>query len=512
MLENAPTITPQHHAVFLQAEFGGGGTRIPILYLECNGQIKPVKELITYFSAFPNRSTTWQRAVARSIGLFWDYCIATRNDSSIWKSENPHRLAFRRFTLALLKGTLSIDDHSDRWGLYWPPTSQANVKKLSTALHGFITWCEDEGLVSRLSVSPKTAPISPEETMSFLYTAIKIKNYSLLSHLKNTTQIAELALRASRERLIDLGPNIQPAYEDSEVIAFPRDLLAPLLTHGFIVNENPDLEIYEQEDITAKMVTLLLAFGGTRNSEPFHLWFNDVVPGSENKCKVFLRHPSDSLTYIQGEGRKTRRMYLLERNLPPRNARGLSKSYKAGWKNLKTDQTLTAPVFFVHKEAEVLFREMYLYYLRYRGSLLRQRQLTGKPDHPFLFVSRGKDASEDESYVGEPYSISAYKGALQRAYDRLERRYSYSISRGKYDGTTPHGFRHLYGRLLGESGLDQKTIQTLLRHRSPMSQGVYTTPTFNRITASLESAREKITESNPTVFNLQNRGNKYRNG
>ncbi len=298
---------------------------MPILYLEHSGQVKPVTALVSYFSKFPNRSTTWQRTVARSIGLFWDYCVATQDNASIWKSENPHRLAFRSFTLALLRGTLNIDDHTDQYGLYWPPVSQANVKKLSTALHTFITWCQDEGLVKRPDVNPKSAPQSPEEVISFIYTAIRIKNYSLLSHLKNTREIAERKLQVSREKLIDLGPNIQTGFENCEVAVFPRELLAPLLSHGFIINDDPDLEPFEQEDITAKMITLILAFGGTRNSEPFHLWFNDVVPGSDGTCKVFLRHPSDSATYIQGEGRKTRRMYLLERSLLPRNSQGVSK-------------------------------------------------------------------------------------------------------------------------------------------------------------------------------------------
>lgn len=512
MPKSVSTITPQHHAVFFQSEFGGGGTRIPILYLEYNGQVKPVTELITYFNRFPTRSSTWQRVIARSIGLFWDYCVATQNDASIWESGNPYRSVFRRFTLALLKGTLSVDDHSDPSGLYWPPTSHTNVQKLSAALQEFVTWCQDEGLANQSPVNIPAAPSSPQETISFLYTAMKIKNYSLLSHLKNTKQIAEAELRASRERLIDLGPKVRPHYEKSEVVAFPRELLAPLLTHGFIINEDSTLEAYEQEDITAKMVTLLLAFGGTRISEPFHLWFNDVVPGTDGSCRVFLRHPSDALTYLQGEGKKSRRMYLLERNFTPRNANGVSKSYHAGWKNLKTDRTLTAPVFFVHREAEFLFREMYLYYLRYRGILIQQRQLTGKVDHPFLFVSRGTDSREGKSYVGEPYSIDAYKSALQRAYDRLERRFNYSIPRGKYDGTTPHGFRHLYGRLLSESGIDQKTIQTLLRHRSPLSQGVYTTPSFNRITNELESARKNIANVSVTSLYLQDLGNKYNNG
>lgn len=495
MLKTRPSTIPQHHVVLLQAEHSGSSTKIPILYLSINGQVKAVTALITYFSKYPNRSTTWQRTVARSIGLFWDYCVATQNDASIWKSHNPHRQAFRKFTLALLKGTLSIHDHSDPSGLYWPPTSYSNVKNISAALHSFITWCQDEGLVNRPERNPRTAPLSPSEIIEFLYTAIKIKNYSLLSHLKNTRQIAESELRKSRDKIIDLGPDIQPAYAESEVIAFPKELLAPLLSHGFIINDDPELETYEKEDITAKMVTLLLAFGGTRNSEPFHLWFNDVVPSSDLGCKVFLRHPADSQTYLSGEGRKTRRMFLLERNLPPRNAPGASKSYKAGWKNLKTDQTLTAPVFFLHREVECLFRVMYIYYLRYRSHLLRIRQVTGKPDHPFLFVSRGTDSSEDESYVGEPYSISAYKRALQRAYDRLEKRFNYSIPRTKYDGTTPHGFRHMYGQLLSDSGIDKKTIQTLLRHRSPLSQGVYTKPTFSRVTKELDDAREKISEN-----------------
>lgn len=490
MLNKRVSTTPQHHAVFLQKQDHDRETKIPVLYLQKDGQVKPVTALIEYFNAHPLKGDSWRKNTARSLGLFWDYCIATSNNKSIWGSKNPHRAAFRSFAHALLVGTVSIDSDSDSTGLYWPPTSQRATRNLVSALQQFIDWCVDEDLAMPSVTKKDLRPSSPEESIGFLSAAVrqarKEKARSLLGHLKDTKQIAQKIAERERRKIVDLGQEIAPPPGDREAIDFPEHLIEPLLSRGFVLSQDPSLPVFEQEDVTAKMITLLMLFGGTRISEPFHLWFNDVIPDSNQGCKVFLRHPSEASTYLSGEGQKTRATYLRERGLRPRNTNGVKKSYHAGWKNLAVDKSLNAPVFFIHESAEYQFRAMFLYYLRYRDYLMKQRRSKGKPDHPFLFVSHGNDTA------GDPYSIAAYNSALERAYGRLEKNLHISIPFGKDHGTTPHGFRHRFGRMLEESGMPVKTIQKAMRHRSPLSQQVYTAPTAARIESELEKARNKV--------------------
>ena len=101
-----------------------------------------------------------------------------------------------------------------------------------------------------------------------------------------------------------------------------------MIEFGFIKDESAVLP-EDREDLTAKMITLLTIFGGLRVSEPFHIWFNDVVPQTDDSCKVFLRHPAEAYTEIAGEKNIHRKTYLAQRNLRPRNDNNNSKSYKA---------------------------------------------------------------------------------------------------------------------------------------------------------------------------------------
>lgn len=230
-----------------------------------------------------------------------------------------------------------------------------------------------------------------------------------------------------------------------------------------------------------------MLFGGTRHSEPYHLWFNDVIPQTDGSCKVFLRHPSESSICIPGEHERTRQQYLNEHGLLPRNNNSNNKSYKAGWKNLQVNEDYSAPILFIDPEAEIMFRELYIIYIKYyRPKLMSQRMANGGYRHPFLFVNNW------DGDIGAPYSMTAYKEALSRAYERLNRIHGLNIEQSKYSGTSPHGMRHYYGQALVDLGMDQKIIQKCMRHRTIHAQSVYTEPDGKRIKAHLDEAIRKI--------------------
>ena len=66
------------------------------------------------------------------------------------------------------------------------------------------------------------------------------------------------------------------------------------------------------------------------------------------------------------------------------------------------------------------------------------------------------------------------------------------IPKGLEYGTVPHGSRHFYGGTLCDIGIKEKIVQKCLRHRSILSQGAYTTPTFEGIQLSLNNAKKDI--------------------
>ncbi|XOV81266.1 MAG: gamma-mobile-trio recombinase GmtY [Aestuariibacter sp.] len=481
MARSQQSAVAKHHVVVIQNIAGSTELKIPALYIKVGDQTVLVHSLVDYFLAYPTRSLNWKRKVSRALGLFYDFCISYNLVRQSSQTFNFHKRLIRKFALSLYKGTIDVEDHRDKLNLYWPPASMISTKSILSALQTFIDWCEVEGVIEPQPSNVPTHPRDERTTLRFLYQAVKAKAFMFLSHTVTTSELARGIADKQANKIIDLGVNQKACGEAKK---FPTELVSPLMKYGFIKKESATLP-EEREDLTAKMITLLLLFGGTRISEPFHIWYNDVVPQFDGSCKVLLRHPSEAYTDMVGEQKMLRRTYLAQRNLKPRNDDRNSKSYKAGWKNLKVDSTLSAPVFFIHPSAESLFREMYIYYLSYRERLMKSYTDRCGTDHPFLFVKQTGNA-------GEPYSIKAYQDALKRAYKRLEKRLGRPVKYGKLEGTSPHGPRHFYGQMLAESGVPPKIIQNSLRHRSVLSQGIYTEPTFDHVTRELEKARHLI--------------------
>ncbi len=496
--------TPQFHTVLNQEIEHMGGLVLPVLYLNTEEGIKKMDSLLGYLISNSDKSLTWHRTRSRAMGLFYDFCQSPINRTCL-RGENPYRAIIRRFARSLRLGTINVTTGEDPSRLYWPPGSYKVTKRLCSALIEFTRYIQDEGIASSELFNAINSPIPNNEpaALKFLHTAFIIKRLSFFSHVINANNLANRLQDRSRNSIVNLGASTYTNHDESEGLRFPSDLIAPLFEYGFVLDKTSKVP-HEREDITAKMMTLLLFFGGTRKSEPLHLWFNDVLPdySEDGLCKVFLREPSDSKTYIAGED-KLRSQYLAEKGLRPRNNKGNTKSYYAGWKNLATDKALNASVFFVHSNAQYLFNHMYIYYTNtYRPPLIEINRNLGKPDHPFLLVSNGIDQATKESYEGSPYSMSAFDDAFTRALDRVEKALDIVIPRGKEYGTTLHGGRHFYGGTLADVGIKEKVIQKCLRQRSITSQGTYTTPTFERIQTSLNNAKNDIDSAMPSLLKI----------
>jgi hypothetical protein len=423
---------------------------------------------------------------ARAIGLFWDFTQAIKNQRT-WDAPQTHRQVIRRFTMALLSGTVSPDRPNEELGLYWPSTSLPQVKRIMSSLVDFVSWCHDEG-IGNIEISGHHAPTNPELLVRFLYVAHYLKNVSFMSHAKRTTIIARRLAQRNSQFPINL-PSVGQISTGSNVAVktFPVEFLGAFLQHGFLVDSSAT-EMHKQIDISGKMAALLMLFGGLRRSEPHHLWFNDVFPTLEG-CRVTIAHPEMAKCNLGGSPGMLRSEYLRMLGLQARNIAHGNKSYKVGWKNPALDDDYTAPVYWINDGAEALFREMFIYYLRYRQQLVDHHVINGGVDHPFLLVSNGIDNNTGDDLRGAPYSYAALGNSWDRAMNRTESFLGVKLPRDKASGLTPHGGRHFYGQILQESGVDRKIIQSCLHHRSGRSQDVYTVPSQSIIQETLSKVR-----------------------
>ncbi|EIJ0973488.1 TPA: tyrosine-type recombinase/integrase [Vibrio parahaemolyticus] len=471
------------HFVVKQKVASAQTTVFPILYLEGNDGFTIMWSLVRYFLAYPSKSDTWMRDTARAIGLFYDYCTAYQNSNS------DRRTQLRNFMSSLENGTIGVECQTDPTALYWAPTGITKAKRLRSRLIAFINWVEEEELLSK-GISTFKAPMKTHEkqTLSLMKTARKIIKLSPMEHTKDPNVVAQHLSSAQTAFGHEFEDDPKDYINDnSETKSFPIELISPLLQYGFVKNPLAT-DPFEREDITAKMITLLLSFGGLRKSEPLHLWFNDIIPTAEFKCQARLYHPRMAKTNLIGERDKTRDMYLRERTLRPRHDKANSKSLKAGWKKLAVDKSsYHADIFWLHPSAEAMFTSLYNLYLSYRSELMETYIKEQGHDHPFLFVSTGVDHRTGESYIGAPYSISQFDKSYEKALQRLERHLGLKIPRGRESAINPHSLRHFFTQALEDMGVSPKMIQKCLRHRTIGSQDIYKGISSQRIRETLEN-------------------------
>ncbi|OEF08159.1 hypothetical protein A138_09600 [Vibrio crassostreae 9ZC77] len=459
----------RHHIVVKQKVATSTTTIFPVLYIEgANGYVV-MWSLIRYFLAHSSKSDTWMRDTARAIGLFYDFNTKLRS-----LNLNKHA-QFRNFLSCLECGTIDTESHLDKTGLYWAPAGLDKTKRLRTRLVAFIDWIESEhretgGNSTFINSNNRNETL----TLSLLRSARNIIERSPMSHTKSVQKVAQNLFRSQKALGYEFGEDPKAYINNhSENKAFPVELIAPLLEYGFVKKPLSD-SLFEREDITAKMITILLLFGGLRKGEPFHIWFNDVIPYSDFKCQTKLYNPRLAKTNLWGEKSKTRQEYLKERHMRPRNDKMNSKSYRARWKSLAVDKkTFHADVFFLHPSAEALFVTLYQMYLVYRSKLMEIYVENNGHDHPFLFVSAGVDRRTGQSYLGAPYSVKAFTESYNKALIRLEQHLGLNIELGRNSALNPHALRHYYAQALTDAEINEKVIQKCMHHRTLYAQGSY---------------------------------------
>jgi hypothetical protein len=305
------------------------------------------------------------------------------------------------------------------------------------------------------------------------------------------------APRSRKKSTVDIGRDPR-GHSVEPVKFFPPEHADRLLWEGYrIRGRDQEANIFLQYNVRNMMIALLDGWGGMRRSEAFHLWDTDVEedPNRLDHALVVINHPAEAKVKFRNPvtGRAetaTRKVYLNQRyGLPPRNEvkRG---SYRAGWKGMDLNVNYQACIFWLDPEAAALFWVLYWGYLKYvRTPIMVERLRQGGSDHPFLFVSTRADGSSDENALpGAPYSEAAYERAHKAAVERI------GLIHAKDLGTSTHGLRHLYGKMLTDLGVPPQVIKKGMHHRNFLSQSPYTVPDNAKTNAKLIEAQQNIVD------------------
>jgi integrase len=419
--------------------------------------------LLDYFLARHHvRSLAWMVKVVRSVQMFLEYLQANP------QQRNTH-LLFSNFAGRLYSGTFDIRTGLDSSGLCWSPRSSVDAGNIITDLTLFFEWM-GENNASAAALNPKVKASAYDLQWLELAQQYRRDN-ALLGHIWSSTD-STLRTRKVQSRK-------EPSVHHSEPPSFPDERFEDLITKGFRVGNRIDYR--------AILITLLLHAAGFRESEPFHLFVEDVVPDPRNPRKALVRihHPSegfapDGWRDALGRPRKgNRATYLAEKfGLVPRDE--MFDTHQAGWKGGLHDGKYYKEAYWFEPEYGELFLEVWKKYLHQVARVPRT--------HPFALINLTREP------LGGMYTIAQYVKAHAAACRRI------GLEVAKDLGTTPHGHRHAYGGRLERAGLSKAMIRRFMHHSSLESQEVYTQPSSTEIQLALERAADKLARIGSTPF------------
>ncbi|MFW9087676.1 gamma-mobile-trio recombinase GmtY [Pseudomonas sp. P2758] len=427
-------------------------SEVPVL-LASGGVVLPLLKYI--LSHQHDRSLSWQRMVLRAARLLIDYMSV--NESSF---VDPKSL-FQAFATRLYTGTIG-DDGTDPSGLYWSPASRALAGRHIVALRGLTDYLAEE--YGAVHLNPLVRASTHDQRL--MYAAWHRRtHHDFLGHIQDKTA-GSTAMFARNIRGAQRLSKL-----DDDAIAFPERLFESLFLDGFGSAKDRRCAVRDQ------LILLLMHGGSLRESEPLHLWVQDVHidPANDANAQVRIYHPEDGRApdgWKSRTGKSNRSAYLREvYALTPRTK--LSGTQHVGWKSRVVDHPdhFMQVHWFPH-EFGILFLKLWREHLLYLASVERH--------HPYAFVSYEK------SVVGEPYKLGAFNENYANALARI------GFSTSKVEGLSPHAHRHAYGRRMRRAGLDPMTIKKAMHHSSLESQLPYTSLGLAEVTTALETARLRV--------------------
>lgn len=446
-----------------------------------------LKKLAEYFTQMSiGHSLPWMNKVREAVRLFLQYSLvnvpqrgfgspvgADKSMALIETAIEPHE-HFRSFSSALQKGTFNPTTRIDPSSLCWRAAGNKKLNRVVNALTEFFEWAvrhQDDG------DHDAGSPFNPHREGNVHDRLMAAAAYehrrskALLGHMWSPMFKAGSLHELNRTKEIVVA-SVEPP-------SFPDAIFDRLLLHGYFVNGH-----YNWRDI---LITLLLDGAGFRESEPLHLYIEDVcedpvVPGS---ALVRIYHPVEGAApsgWKDATGHRivgNRRDYLSQRfGLKPRTE--ILGKGRAGWKGgtHEDPKKLYKQAYWFKPEYGILFWKLWRRYLYQVQRVPRS--------HPYAFVNLQRNP-------GAPYQI----GRFQEAHKAAVRRAGLipdDAGSLKELGLTPHGHRHAYGQRLKRGGLDMKMIKYFMHHSAIESQDVYTLPTTGEIRAALDAASGRMSD------------------
>ncbi|MFL1481909.1 gamma-mobile-trio recombinase GmtY [Pseudomonas grimontii] len=406
-----------------------------------------------------DRSLMWMMKVTRSIRMFLEYLQSN-------PAEHDTYQLFQNFAQRLYTGTFDRSTGLDRSGLCWAPRSPKDAAQIITHLTDFFDWLGN--------MLPEAAKVNPRYEGGAFDRQIAATAYqyrrskAFLGHTWAQNAPTESGHRMRSRRL----PNV----EKGEPPAFPEEHFEHLLLNGF--------STAGRRDYRGMLITLLLHGAGFRESEPFHLYIQDVFPdpSSHDQAKVLIHHPSYGAVPTdwrdeRGRPRKgTRTEYLAHKyGLLPRT--DLLDRRHAGWKGGTHDGPYYKQAYWFLPEYGEWYKQLWQCYLEQVARIER--------NHPFAFINLSREP------IGAMYTLAQYNKAHAAACKRI------GLTVSKALGTTPHGHRHAYGRRLRNAGVDKALIRRFMHHASLESQEVYTRANTREALVALASAAQQLRDRYP---------------
>ena len=412
-----------------------------------------LKEAHAFFhdDRYSSRSHSWRMAVARTIGLFYDFFKASEAED-LGQSISQKKL-IRNFLLAVSKGTI-LRDGDDPTGLRWKASSAEVYAKRKSYLRMFLGALQD--FVDEDVVIPTRFCEVSISSRALEFARAR----SLLYHIGTPN-------KASGERSFGYSAT----GTQHKKTGFKPEAIIPLLEKGCrrrrsipaFYDRNGKPTLASEFNLNLLMAILLMVGGGLRRSEIFHIFLDDVRPEG-----IWMYHPEEG----RDQNGRRRADYLREESgLLPRNR--ITGTQGAGWKKfLITDsRRMRSPLFLLPHYHELFYKAFYDY---------RRHIYPSNPSHPYLFVST------DTQHYGNPWSIQGLKDAFEPAMLKI------GLKPSKFEDTNMHAFRHSYGQTLIAMDLSPLHIQEAMHHLSIESQKVYTRPSDAKINKDLQAAAERM--------------------
>lgn len=436
-----------------------------------NGLLKSHLEFLVQYR---RKSMTWRNQSCKAMLLLLDY-----TDSMGDRFQYPQQM-FASFSEALFEGTIDEkgDDESE---LNWKPRSPSTANMYIGHVTRFSEWLFNKTGDESNLLNPMRAATKHERICN-LAAYHQRKHRAFLSHTYHDDKAyknAQFTRTLQRHKVRSKIP---------EAKRLKSNVATHLIEDGFW-KYKPNFTKPEQLNLRNVLITMLLAYGGLRISEPFHIFVSDLYddPIDPKSILVKVCNPvhadaPDDWCNMKGNMHDNRENFLLKKyGLLPRNKSNIS-SYHAGF---KSDGFMEFTVQWFPTSAGILFKNLVRIYL----SQEIYRVVDKNYPHPFLFTNQN----------GAPASIAKYR----RAHSNALRKLGYDPSR--YAGNNPHGSRHNYASSLKESGVSSLATKKALHHISIESQKVYQSEMENKnLRAELMNAEQRMASNNTICDPMMN--------